>query len=725
MMRACNGRVAALSALTSVSLVLAPGCDSQPKEEPSVGPEARAPEAGRRVAPRVGGRPISEAIGGLPRSGPPAKLITTQRLRGASRGPVGAEPGDGSVEDSAPGETRRVRYAVKDAEAADVIRVLCGELLDRRFVIGAGVQGTLTFELDGEMTTRELERFLGALASTAGWTIEDRGGTLHFAGAERLAQSPVGPVMEGDAASPDDRPAVRVFTFDYLAPNDALSVAQELANRATARVTAVGKHLVIADRTEQLARFAELFRALDTPVFEGVELWTYELAHVRAREMAEALRVIATSARLPQDAAAFVPLGNTDRLMVICTDATLQTQVRRWVTQLDQATGDQTTQRYIYRIQHYDPAELSTVLQQLFSGRAVIGGATTNPGQMRLVFASEAKQILIDATPEQFTELASVLSVIDAPPQQVQLQAVIAEVTLSNALEYGVEYFLSLQTGEGPVELLGDALSLPSITGSAFFVGSDGFALIEALDRESDVTVLSTPTLTVRDGAEATIQVGGETPVLQSAIDSGGQTGGTTDIRNEIIYRDTGIELTVQPDINESGYVTLNILQEVNDAVQNSTSGIDSPEFTTRLIDTEIVAPHGSTVLLGGIIDTQETVRIDRIPVLGRLPLVGPLFSMNRDMTERTELIITITPTVIDDPESASPLVSEFARSTRSVEAAFMLWRDELPRALGPQEMREHGLGDPKKPAEQDGEPEPAGPRPEAEDGERGSGEGG
>lgn len=659
---------------------LATGCESTPKETP--GPVAEQPVQGRRPLARSGVRPVSQPIGRIGRTtGPGAKLLSTQVLSGPSKSPIGADPNNLPV-DAAPGEMKQVRYAVKEAAAPDVLRVLVGELLDRPYLIGPGVQGNLTFDLDAAMTIGEIERFVGALASAFGWAIQDRDGVLVFSGAETVSTAPDAPVLQGSVAFPGDAPAVRVYGFDHLKPTDAKSLVTELANRATAKAVAVGRYLVIAERTEQLERFADLFAALDAPVFDGVEIWTYELSHLTPDRMIDTLRTIGASSGLAQDTVAFIPLGASPRMMVVSKDPTLQPLIRRWITQLDEPESAQAVQRYLYRIQHYDPTELSTVLTSLLAGKAVVGGGANSAGLMRLVFAPSANQIIVDGTPAQYAELVELLSVIDQPPQQVQLQAVIAEVSLTNALEYGVEYFLTLETGSGTLDLIGDALSLPASTGSAFFVGGDGFALIEALDRESNVTVLSTPTITLRDGVEATIQVGGETPIVQSVIDSGGQTGGSSDLRNEIVYRDTGIKLTVQPEINESGYVTLRILQEVNDAVANTTSGIDSPEFTTRLLETEVVAPHGATLLLGGIVDSSQSVRVDRIPILGELPLIGPLFSMNRDNVERTELIITITPTIIDDPNMAAALTSEFISSARSVELAIAAWPQAVPDEL-------------------------------------------
>jgi len=694
-MTRAHNRITVLALTLCVGLPV--GCGSTPDATSETAARPLPPQ-GRVVSPRIGARPISEAIGPIgPDAAESSTLVTTQRLNASSRTQLGRA--QEQAIDAAPGDLNEVRYSVRDAPASDVLRVLVGELLERPYVLAPGVNGEITFDLDTTMTTADIERFVGALASAFGWAVQDREGVLVFSGAEGVAQAPGAPLLEGDATFPSDTPALRVFSFDHLASTDARAIVQDLSNKAVAKAIPVGPYLVVAERTEQLARYASLFDALDSPAFDGVEIWTYKLAHMTPDVMAETLRTIGTSAGVVRETASFIPLGDTDRMMVVSKDPTIQPQIRRWISQLDRSTEQQSRQRYLYNIQHYDPQELQGVLRDAYLGSATLGNAAPDPTKMRFVFAPEARQIIIDATPSQFTEVASLLRVLDRPPQQVQLQAVIAEVGLTDSLEYGVEYFLSMQTGEGTLELIGDALSLPASTGSAFFVATDGFALIEALDRESDVKVLSTPTVTVRDNVEATIQVGGETPVLQSVIDSGGQTGGNTDLRNEIVFRDTGIKLTVQPQINESGYVTMRIVQEVNDAVTNTTSGIDSPEFTTRLIETEVIAPHGKTFLLGGIVETQNTVRVDRIPLLGELPLIGPLFSMNRETVDRIELIITITPTIIDDPHAIETLTTDFMRSVQAVEDVFERWAPAVPDLLvAPVRERLEGLPAPSTP---------------------------
>ncbi len=459
---------------------LAAGCSTAPEQMDDVATRAPIP-TGRQVAPRTGVRAVSETVGMVgQQNSTGASLLTTQRLSAASTGVVGADPN--KVIDAAPGAVREVRYAVRDATAADVLRVLVGELLDRPYIVSPGVSGNVTFDLDTTMTTGEIERFVGALATAFGWTVQDRDGVLVFGGAEVIAQAPDAPVLRGNAIFPGDAPAVRVFAFEHMNPADARSLVTELSNKSVAKAVPVGRYLVVAERTEQLARYAELFAALDAPAFDGVEIWTYELANTDPKQMVETLRTIGASSGMESETVAFLPLGDTPRMMVVCRDPTVQPLVRRWISQLDQRSEEQVKQRYIYNIQHYNPQELQTVVQQVFTGRAIIGGANGTPDQMRVVFAQEAKQIVVDATPAQYTEFASLLRVIDRPPQQVQLQTVIAEVTLQDSLEYGVQYFLTQTFSEGVLDLAGRALALPAdvATGSAVFTATDGFAIIRA-----------------------------------------------------------------------------------------------------------------------------------------------------------------------------------------------------------------------------------------------------
>jgi general secretion pathway protein D len=285
--------------------------------------------------------------------------------------------------------------------------------------------------------------------------------------------------------------------------------------------------------------------------------------------------------------------------------------------------------------------------------------------------------LLIQATPDDYADLVSTLRMIDRPRQQVMLNSIIAEVRLNDTLEYGVEYFLRAfdLDGLGIMEVAGGASDLLTgvPTASAFFTGADGFAIIQALETVSEVHVLAQPQLTSMDGQEARILVGGRTPVPEGNIDTA--TGG---LRNDITYEEIGIELRIATKINESGDVTLFIQQSINDVVSQGELG---PEFTSREIDTHVTVPHGHTLLIGGIIEVDSTISERKIPFLADIPGLGAAFKSVVDRQQRNELLLAITPTIVNSPGQGHAMLGEFLQAARGIERALYTEMDSLPRA--------------------------------------------
>lgn len=635
------------------------------------------------------GRPVTEMIassaGAL--SGP--TLVSQQRLSGRSENGEGVTP---TALASDPGELVKVEISLKAADFSDVLRVLIGEYLGRDFVIDPKVTGPVTLEIDGEFTKSELMQVVGHLGTIYGWFIEEREGILFVRGGDRLAKAANAPILQAAPAIADDQPAVRVRRLKYIGADQVAALLKELMTE-NAKALIAGKTIVLADTTRQITRLSKLITALDTPAFDGTEVWTYRLGSKRPEDAQKLLETIATGTGLSaatDPAVAFVSVPGTQRLMVIAKDATLQPMVRELLQQVDQPADGERRQRYVYRVQHYPQAALVKLLSDFFGEKiegqpgapAATGTAGAEAGS-RIRIASDAQSdlLLIHATPTDYADLLATLRAVDRPPQQVVVQSIIAEVSLNNALEFGVEYFLSQQAGIGALELVGTApLGSPLLaTGGAFFVGGDGFAVVQALDRESETRILSQPKLVMSDRVKGSIQVGGEVPVLKASQGAPTQQAGSSDIREEIEYRETGVILDIEPQINESGTVLLKITQNVTDVVQTTTVS-DSPSFTTRKIETSVIVPSGRTVLLGGIINQSNRDFADRIPLIGRVPVLGEAFSNKQHGSERTELLLAITPTIVNEPVELVGALNEFLQSVESVRAALLESAVQLPR---------------------------------------------
>ena len=293
--------------------------------------------------------------------------------------------------------------------------------------------------------------------------------------------------------------------------------------------------------------------------------------------------------------------------------------------------------------------------------------------------------LVIYASQENYRLIEQTLTQLDRPQLQVAIHATIAEVTLNNDLQYGVEYYLqgnaasfgfntqssgsSSSSGVNVGQALGAILP-----GSNLLVGPAGNprVVINALRNITDVKVLSSPSLVVLDNQPATLLVGDQVPVeTQSANVLAATTATSSTVVNSINYINTGVILQVLPRINVNGTVILNIQQEVS-GVTNTTAQSLTPTVSQRQIKSSVAVASGQTVLLGGLItETQQRTR-SGIPVLEELPGIGNLFSTNDRSSTRTEIIVFIEPQIIRNSIDAAKVAEELRAKLRgSADTAF------------------------------------------------------
>lgn len=704
------------------------GCGG--KKEQARAFEPIEPSAAMRTpgAWNPGSRPITQEIGRVrPRdTGEPPQLVASTRFDPPSRAAAAATGVD--IAAVPPGELIPVRYAASGAAVVDVLRVLIQDFLDEDFVIDSAFTGNqpITLSIDRAMTRSEVRDMIASIALMSGARLERRDGLLVLrgesgGGAARggattqvgaVARNPDTPLLQAQTAFGGSMPIIRVHTFRHVQP-DTLSNLLQAFLTPGATVATAGSTMVLADSADNIDRVMGLIDRLDVPAFSGVEVWTYRLRHRTPESAKTTLDAIATGSGItgdPEAAVSFVAVPGSDLLMAVAREPSVKEVVTDLIHQVDRVRESMAKQRYLYRVQHVPTQPLSTLIADFHADRVVLGTQQprTAPGEQnrlpetdlaRLVANESQNIILIEATPDDYADILATLRMVDRPPQQVFLRSVIAEVNLNDALRYGVEYFLNTLDieGFGLLELAGSApiggTTPPS--GSAFFVGGDGLAVVQALQTEAEVAILSQPTLTIANNATAEFQVGGSVPVVAADVDAATQVGGDTAIRRSIEYRPTGLILLITPRINESGEVTLIIEQEINEVGNQTDLG---PEFTTRELNTTVTVPHGRTVVLGGIIRTVQRDSRTKIPIVGEMPVIGQLFQSRDLISERTELFITITPMIINTPNDAALVTSPFLDATHAVRRFLLEQRDDLP---------EGSLADPRYMADaaDDGQP--------------------
>lgn len=311
-------------------------------------------------------------------------------------------------------------------------------------------------------------------------------------------------------------------------------------------------------------------------------------------------------------------------------------------------------------------------------------------GEVMIIPDEVNNAIVVRANALDYAKIKKTLEALDILPRTVLIEVLIAEITLDKTLSYGLEWYfknIGVTIGGKSGKMAGafggkdlfptttDTTIAPTPTaagsntrkafdiakvassGLSLFWGStdtDIGALINLLAEKTHVNVLSTPTLLATDNKEASITVGGREPIPTGSV-VGSDVTPSTALISSIQYEETGIILNVTPHINAGGLVRLEIEQTIRNVLDKpATIGANNtaPRFSERNVKTTLLAQNGSTVVIGGIIEQHEANGKTGIPFLQDVPILSPLFSTRSNKSSRTELIIAITPHVVDHRES-------------------------------------------------------------------------
>jgi len=342
------------------------------------------------------------------------------------------------------------------------------------------------------------------------------------------------------------------------------------------------------------------------------------------------------------------------------------------------------------------------------------GGNGQNSGVLqyaegvRIIPDPRTNCLIVMATKEDMLRIQEMIRSVDTSVAQVQIEVVIAELTLNNELDVGVDMFNRLSRagqvsgtggnstdGNVPVQLsplsaigsnLPSAAALASGAGGlTYFTTFKNLNLdtvLHAIATTSNGKVLSTPVIQTMDNQEADITVGESVPVptsQTSSLISGVGTLATAGVTSSIQYEDVAIELKVTPRINPDGYVRMDIEQKVNDIGANvNIGGTIVPTILKREAKSSLAVEDKSTIVLGGLIQQQKTVSTTKVPFLGDIPFFGQIFKSQTNNRQRTELIIFIRPSVLRTDSAA---VLEARRRLRMLGVGEQLEERYFPNA--------------------------------------------
>ena len=296
------------------------------------------------------------------------------------------------------------------------------------------------------------------------------------------------------------------------------------------------------------------------------------------------------------------------------------------------------------------------------------GGGDANTDAMRIIPDPQNNALLIYGTQRETGSVLAMLRKIDILPLQVRIDAVIAEVTLNDTLQYGTQFFFrsggingvlsnAVQPNVGRLANAALDASFPGFVLGGTGNGGAPFAL-SALQAVTTINVLSSPQLMVLDNQPARLQVGNVVPFLSQTAQS--TLTNNAPIVASINYQQTGVIMEVTPRVNSGGLVTLDVMQDVSAAqAELTTPGINSPTFSERNVTSRVVVQDGQTVGLAGLITDTQTRGNSGIPWLKDVPILGLLAGSQNNTRQRTELLVLITPHVVQDQRDARALTED------------------------------------------------------------------
>lgn len=663
-----------------------------------------APDAhAQSTAPQPTARQLQDRLAGISPAAPtatPAPSAGTEIFRGSGsflvkhrrRAAQADEPAD-------------ITLNFVNTDIKDVAKAILGDYLKLNYEIAGDVQGSITIQTSQPLTRSQvlpvLEQVLRlnnlALVETVSvYKVVPLASAVHQAG----------PVRLGSRAGY----GIEVVPVRYVAAAEMEKLLEPLApSQGIVHVDTTRNVLIIEGTEDERQTLMDDVRLFDADWLSGMSFALFTPGYTDAQELSRELtNVMAGLSGSGVGLVRLVPIDRLNAILAISPQPAYLEQLRNWITRLDRP-GQGTDRRiFVYHVQNGRAVDLAATLSKtLFGGNDLAHSASPPPptgppagsptngaapnstsvpgsaaqegqgvavGQMRNVSitADETNNALVVlATPQEFATIKTALSELDSSPLQVFLEAAIAEITLGDNLKFGVQY--ALQDPHNQIVLTNSATPvIKSQTPGLSYIFTNGSSIqviLNEISTETHVEVVSSPKLLVLNNQTATLQVGDRVPIATEQAVSTITTGAP--VVNSIQYQDTGVILRVTPRVNRGGLVMMDISQEVSSVIPTTSSGIDSPTIEQRKINSSVAITDGETVALGGLIQDRTNKSKSGIPLIEDIPVLGNLFATTTRDAGKTELMVLITPHVVDNVEKARAITDELRHKLPSVQPLF------------------------------------------------------
>lgn len=616
-------------------------------------------------------------------------------------------------------EDNGIMLNLRDAQLHEVIAKLA-EVIGINYIVHPDVTGTVTIHTTRKISNEDLVPIFFQILQINGFTAVQEGALYKIVPLPDVARLPVLKERSQLVTEKGDghQVIIQIVPLSHLGAKEVISVIKPLLSSGGSVIPVPGVNtLLIIDTAAKLQKLTQLVDAIDVSTLGRVSSRIFSLHHIDAEQTADQLEsILSVYGGDAKKQTKVIPIKRLNLLMIASAQKEIIQLMGRLLEQLDIPSESSGPRIFIYKVKNGKAADLADLLERVFtkddkdtrdsakkdSYKAgapfkKVGAKAKNeetdkaeppPPTIELsaaetgvvsgkvtITADEIHNLLIiEANLNDYRKIDNFLNEIDVMPRQVLIEVVIADITLDDTMDLGVEW--NFDATQNTITDLASLVSGES--GLSYTVGltHQWLYTLNALAKQEKINILSSPSVLASDGQEARINVASQLPVISSSYRNTSDTNSSNTIQTDIDYRDTGIILSVTPNISDNGLVTMEISQEVSEQGGGvEVAGEQYPSFLERKVETTLTVSHGQTIVLGGLIRETKGETKQGIPYLSKIPLFGSIFGKHSDLIQKTELIFVITPRVILNPSDIDSVTAEFKSKIKSSPESFNMIR--------------------------------------------------
>jgi general secretion pathway protein D len=554
--------------------------------------------------------------------------------------------------------TELVTLNMRDADIRAVIQWIA-EQTHKQIVIDPRVQGRVTALADHPITLAQAYQVFLALLEVHGYSTSETDGVMRIYPAALAKISPKAVVDDFNSYAEGGQ-VMHVTDIKNVSAGALVELIKPLVSPAgyIAPLPA-SNSLVLADDSSNVKRLLDLIQRMDRT--GSLEIDVVKLQHASARDTAKLLETLAKPAGGGAEGAA-TPLSiaadERSNSVLLAGDPVNRQRARQLIVQLDQPLDATAASRVIF-LHYMSATEILPILKNITaSAQKEAKDQTVKEASLSIEASQSSNALVMSGPPDLLDSMQDVIAKLDVQRAQVLVEAVIVELDQDLADKLGVEWStdfsssgfqagtsfgLRPQTTNGATST--DLLSsLSSGLTLGYYQGGTLRALLNALSSNTSANILSTPSIMTLDNQQAQIVVGSNIPVITGQATSSGSS--TDNPFTTFERKDIGVTLKITPLVNNGKSVTLDIVQDVQTLADSA--GFKDTVTNKRTITTKVLVQNGRTIVLGGLISNQNQQTVNKVPILGDMPLIGKLFSSTSSTFKKQNLMVFIHPVIID-----------------------------------------------------------------------------